>query len=208
MGEVVFIRRYNVGKVEAANDVFKKTLKDSKGIRPELCPSIRDYHSTGWMISTPVNVHFQGEREFKVNKYIDENKKKFLVPGVIGDRDSKKLYARIDTGFSLENLSVPMMALKCQYENDFFGNFEIAPVVYPKQYTGPILIAAYGKNCFELAADQFILHLMPLSETVMTHRIEDNFMHPEVRFEGLLRDGWEGKCTHAGEFSSEDIIRQ
>jgi hypothetical protein len=208
MIEINLIRRYKNGNIKPLTNVFKDSLKGIKGIKPELCPAIRDFQSLGWGVSPPVNVVFRNERSFDVEKYSDEEGNKFLVPGVIGDKVSKRLYARIDTGFSMINLPVPILALKCQNQHEHFRKFEIAPVVYPRGYSGPVLIAASANEPCLLRENEYVLQMIPMIFDESSLVIRDDSKYLEKGFEGLFKDHWDRIYKPLGRFDSRQILNQ
>ena len=208
MLELKLIKRFDRAVMENSGKFYRNLLKGVKGMRPALCPAIRSFQSLGWRVSPPVNVIFRSERSFDVDRYSDEDGKKFLVPGVIGDKESERLYARIDSGFSLVDLSVPMLAIKCQEEGDYYRGFEVAPVIYPKGYTGPILMAVSANGRFELIRSEYILHLIPMTSEEVDVVVDEDFEHLEPQFEGLFKNSWEVKFISRGRFDSEEILNQ
>ena len=208
MIDITLVKRYEKGVIESSLQVFRSSLKGVKGIRPELCPAIRSYHSLGWRLSSPVDIIFRNERSFDVDNYLDEFDRKFLVPGVIGDKESKKLYARIDSGFSLLNLSVPLMAIKCQGEDPYLSKFEIAPVIYPEGYTGPILLAVSANEDFKLNSNHLIVQIIPLASAKVNLSIRVDCEYIEENFEGLFKNNWDHLYKKQGRLDSEDILNQ
>lgn len=207
MTSINLIKRYKNSIVTPAFELFRSKLIGVKGIRPELCPAIRDFHSVGWKIASPINIKFYNSRNFLVNSHFNDAGEKILVPGVIGDLQSKRLYARVDTGFSLKNIPFPLLAIKCQSESEYYDKFELAPVIYPKSYTGPILMAISANEEIELQKNEFILHVIPLNENNVVLTIEEDYDLVESNFEGLFINDWEKKYSKLFSSTSEEILR-
>ena len=204
---VNLIRRYDKAKFFESKNTFDKQVKRVRGIRPPLCPAIRDFYCRGWFLSSPIEVHFSSERMFSVSIYESaKDQKTLLLPGVIGDNKSKKLYARIDTGFSMQSSHMDVLAIKAQDESMQDECFGIAPVVYPAGYRGPILIAAYSNQEFTLEPNKPLLHCIPLSSGPWQINVADDFQHKEDRFEGRLYHAWEEKYTLRRDTVSDKLL--
>ena len=206
MSKTRIIKRYHGAKLLDSAEHFKINSHGAKGISPQLCPAIRDFHSTGLRIYSPVEINFRSKRDFDVDFYRGEGDDYFLVPGVIGDKRSQRLYARVDTGYSIQTESTPFLAIKCQDEDDFYSNFEVAPVIYQAGYSGPILIAVSSTQEFKLSSTKPILHLLPLNPTRTNFDLIEDYNYKEPKFEGIFSNNWELKHEFSKKITSEDVF--
>jgi hypothetical protein len=168
-----------------AEMIFLKKVRGIKGIRPELCPAIRDFHSAGSLICNPTNLSFLNKFSFEVRHYKSNDGKEILSPGVIGDPKSERFYARVDTGLSFIDIPCPVMAIKNHHLTNPLNNIEIPPVIYPQNYTGPILIAISSDFALEVPKHTPLLHIIPLYPTKVSITISSSVIVHE-NFEGLL----------------------
>jgi hypothetical protein len=177
----LYKRYYKAEMSKNINNQIKMT--ESGKITPSKCPAIRHAYNLGCYISSPSNYFFQNSN-FIVNRYklYDEL---FLDPGVIGTPDSNNFYARIDTGFSFNDLIIDVLATPILTPN-MNNEFQIPPVVYPRGYTGPILAPIYSKNTLEIKASQPIVQLIPLGLNYEFKVLSYEIKHKE--FEGLFYD--------------------
>lgn len=164
---------------------IQQIIKESESgkITPSKCPAIRQAYNLGCYVNSPRQYDFNnGIFNIKRYKIMDT----FLLdPGVIGDPSSKNLFARIDTGYSFQNLVIDVLAtpiLAPLINNDF----QIPPVVYPKGYTGPILAPISSLKSITIDECQPILHLIPLSIDYKFEVINLEIIHSN--FEGLIYD--------------------
>jgi len=182
MSSIELYKRYFKASFEQG---INQIIKDSETgkITPSKCPAIRQAYNLGCYINSPSQYNFKnGIFDVKRYKILD---KYLLDPGIIGDPSSKNLFARIDTGYSFQNLDIDVLAtpILAPLIND---DFQIPPVVYPKGYTGPILAPVSSRKNNIIKEMQPILHLIPLSLEYTFEEINQELIHSN--FEGLIYD--------------------
>lgn len=201
MMKITFFRRILNPCFISSLDIFRQQSIGVKGIRPELCPAIRDFHSRGWFVGSPIQLTLYNAREFDVEKRRSIEGKLFLSPGVIGDPDTKRLFARVDTGLSVKDLPVALMAIKKQSQDWIYESLVIPPVIYPKGYTGPILIAVSSNDYKSIPINEPLVHLIPMIDGVdIDADLSDEYISHE-RFEGLYSKSWEA------DYKKDDIVK-
>ena len=182
MKSIVLYKRYHKASLEQSIQQIVKESEAGK-ITPSKCPAIRQAYKLGCYINSPRQYDFRNGI-FNIKRYKITDKY-LLDPGVIGDPSSNNLYARIDTGYSFQNLEIDILATPILAPLINF-DFQIPPVVYPKGYTGPILAPVSSRKNITIKESQPILHLIPLS---INHRFE--VISKEINhsnFEGLIYD--------------------
>jgi len=187
--KIHFARRNQLARLRPAASLFSERARGVKGIRPELCPAIRAFHCQGWVIATPVELEFQGSRRFRVHKFKDQSGGLFLSPGVIGTPETERLYARVDTGISITQSPVPLLAIRLQDAKFPFPCLHVPATLYPPGYVGPILIPMSSDIGLVVPAGALILHVIPQYPDAVDAVIEEaDVKHEE--FEGLYDFGW------------------
>ena len=206
MMKIIFYKRILNPCFVSSLDSFKQQSMGVKGIRPELCPAIRDFHSRGWFVGSPIELTFYNSREFDVDKRRNVQGKLFLSPGVIGDPDAKRLFARVDTGLSFKDLPVALMAIKRQSQDWIYGSLVIPPVIYPKGYTGPILLAVSSNDYITIPINEPLVHLIPMTDGIdIDIDLSDEYITHE-KFEGLYSKSWEEEHKKEGMVKSTSLL--
>jgi hypothetical protein len=201
MSIIVLYKRYHRASMEQSIQQIIKESESGK-ITPSKCPAIRQAYNLGCYVNSPRQYDFNnGIFNIKRYKIIDTY---LFDPGVIGDPSSKNLFARIDTGYSFQNLEIDVLAtpILAPLIND---DFQIPPVVYPKGYTGPILAPISSRKNISIKEFQPILHLIPLS---LNHRFEvvnEEISH--TNFEGLIYDSLITSMEFVDEKSCIEFMR-
>ena len=195
----LYKRYYKAIMSNNINNQIKTT--ESGKITPSKCPAIRHAYNLGCYISSPSNYSFQNSN-FIVNRY-KLNDVLFLDPGIIGTPDSNNFYARIDTGFSFDDLIIDVLATPILTPN-LNNEFQIPPVVYPKGYKGPILAPVYSKNTIEIKASQPILQLIPLGLNYEFKVFLNEIKHEG--FEGLFYDSELENLSYFDKINSTEIF--
>jgi hypothetical protein len=168
-----------------ARNLLGSLNRSARGIRPELCPAIRQFYCLGVYVYSPIDFRFHDRFTFDVEVMENQEGHRILMPGVIGAPGSPAFYARIDTGFSFGNLSYPVIGILNQHQSLDFGPAKLSPVVYPVGYTGPILIPLTSPDPFEVSRNMPLLHLISMGELNSPPEVVDrHILHP--KFEGLL----------------------
>lgn len=204
--KIIFYKRIIDPYFSTSIEVFKKKSASKKGIQPEFCPAIRDFYSRGWLVGTPIEINLYNSREFDVDKRSTPDGKLFLSPGIIGDPNADRLYARIDTGLSLKDLPVALMAIKRQSEDWKFKNIVIPPVIYPRGYSGPILIAVSSDHFETIPINEPLIHLIPMTEETHIEAELSNENISHEKFEGLYTISWEKDYVREGIVKSTSLL--
>jgi hypothetical protein len=201
MNSIILYKRFHKASME---QVIQQLIKESESgkISPSKCPAIRQAYELGCYINSPRQYDFRNGA-FKIKRYKITDKH-LLDPGVIGDPTSNHLFARIDTGYSFENLEVdtlatPILAPRINVD------FQIPPVVYPSGYTGPILAPVGSVKDVSIKEAQPILHLIPLSTD---HRFEETpreILHSN--FEGLIYDSLIQSMEFMDEICCSELLK-
>lgn len=177
-------RRVQSARVEPAKSFFTAASKGRKGISPELCPAIRDFYSLGAYVFSPICLEIYDSHSFEVQVNENPEGERLLIPGIIGAPGSREYYARIDSGFSLVDLSSPVLGVITQLPSYDLSNIRMPPVVYPAGYSGPILMPVSCSTRFSVTRSAPLLHLIPLDLDTRLEVIEEEVRHQG--FEGLV----------------------
>lgn len=193
--------------IKRSSIFFNEVFRNTKGIRPELCPAIRAFNSVGFVIGSPITIKFKNKRKFFLEKREDSNQNIFLSPGVIGEPNSDRLYARVDSGLSFINLELPIIAIKNQNAIEYLDSIIIPPVLYPAGYSGPILIPMSANNNVQINKNDGLLSLIPLTTDINIDYeiISSDIIHD--KFEGLYYRNWQNVYKHSEIVSSENIFK-
>lgn len=168
------------------------------------CPAVRQAATLGVTICVPITVDFEGARGFLVGRYLTPDGRREIAPGVIGDPDSLRLYARIDSGFSIIDshtalLQVPAISLAERDEG-----LIVPIVVYPSDYRGPILIAMSSTAPARVEVGEDAVQLIPLTEhEVVFEIIDQDVEHPT--FSGLFSKDWPASWTLISTCPAQDL---
>lgn len=193
--------------IKKSSIFFNEAFRNIKGIRPEFCPAIREFHSIGFVIGSPIAVKFENKRKFFLEKSWDSKQNIFLSPGVIGEQNSDRLYARVDSGLSFINLELPIIAIKNQNAIEYLENIIIPPVLYPAGYSGPILIPISANNNVQINKNDGLLSLIPLSTDInMDYEIISSDIKHD-KFEGLYYRNWQDTYINPEIITSENIFK-
>ena len=182
--------------------IIEEILETEKSkIAPSRCPAINKAYNRGVFILSPKDYYFK-KNYFVVNEYKSLLGHKILDPGIIGTPDSNHIYARIDLGFSFEN--IPCDILATPILASYFNNqFEIPAVIYNKGYTGPILAPISCELNKKLIKGTPILQLNPLVEE-FSFKIINKFID-HAGFEGLFNFENELNLTFIKTFNSNKL---
>lgn len=193
-------KRYN--KAEISNNIMKEIIATETGkVTPSKCPAIRHAYKFGFFILSPNDYSFK-EGTFSVKAYNCDNKL-FLDPGVMGDPNSNHLYARIDTGYSFLNLEHDVLITKVL--TPFMNTeYEIPPVIYPKNYIGPILAPISSNLNITISKGTPLLHVIPLCSEYSYEEINKEIIHES--FEGLFYDSMINKLDFIEEKNCREFM--
>jgi len=198
--EIEIIKRASFATLK--DRIIEDILETEKSkVTPSRCPAINKAYNRGIFILNPKDYYFK-EKYFIVNEYSSLSGKKILDPGIIGTPDSNHIYARIDLGFSFENIPCDILATPI-LASYFNNNFEIPAVIYNKGYSGPILAPVSCEFDKILFKGTPILQLNPLVEEFSFKVIIKNIDH--VGFEGLFNFGNEDKFSLSKNFHSNNL---
>ena len=166
-------------------------------MHPNVCPSIRNANVLGLLISALHELTFDGPDSFDVRLGPSGADDVLVVPGVIGSPDSTILFAKVDTGLSVDDLPVEWLSLPV-LNLEFSLNLIVPGVIYPKGYCGPLFVAVAARTQVRVPAGYPLSQLvtidgqeveLELSETLSSSRRDHNF-------QGLLRPGWRDVELH------------
>jgi hypothetical protein len=167
-------------------------LVSGSRIAPGRCPAIQQASRLGVEIISPIDLQFHNAQSFEVSEFLDPEGRRLLVPGLIGDPEAKRNYARIDSGFSIEDNQIPFLTVLPTSLADDVSGYSQPTVYYGVGYSGPILIALSSTLPAVISSGVPISHLVPLSDEPVSVVVlnEDTLGvgHPE--FEGLLPWEW------------------
>lgn len=202
---MIVFRRNERAKLSLCRDHFKRSTRGLKGLRPELCPAVKDFHSSGFLIYSPFEIKIQSKFSFNVAVYTNIDEQKLLVPGIIGTPGSPRFYARVDTGFSLLNSECEILSIPNLLCDEVRQTLIIPPVIYPAGYTGPILIAVSADQPFQIDTTLPLLHLIPLSREISSVKVEDTDVR-HTSFEGLIYKDFNESFSLQKRCSSLELI--
>jgi hypothetical protein len=154
-----------------------------------------------------VDLRFESAINFQILDCRTQDGDQLLIPGVIGGPDSERNYARIDSGFSIENLQVPFITTLTTSLVDDSSGFCQPTVYYEVGYSGPLLIPLSSTLQSEISTGMPISHLIPLSvDDVLISIIEKPDPMPcHSDFEGLLGHDWPSGALIISSKSSREI---
>jgi len=200
--EIKIYKRYH--KALLRNNITEQILATEKGkITPSKCPAIRQAYNLGCYVMSPSQYEFN-QNSFLVKRF-KLNDKILLDPGIIGDPKSNHFYARIDTGYSFKDLAVDVLATTIL--TPFMNNdYQIPPVVYPKNYTGPILAPVSSLKHISIEAGQPLLHLIPLGSDYIFEEIAMEISHKS--FEGLFYNSILNQLEFIDEINCLEVINK
>ena len=114
-----------------------------------------------------------------------------VVPGVIGSPDSTILFAKVDTGFSVDDLPVEWLSLPVM-NLEFSLNLIMPGVIFPKGYCGPIFVAVAARTPVFVAAGYPLTQLVAIDGQEVDLELIDTLSSSrrDSNFQGLLRPGW------------------
>ena len=171
---------------------------------PSKCPAIRSYAASGIDFHSLHDVFFEGPLSVRSDAFRTGEGALVLVPGVIGSPGTHWVYARIDTGFSVEELpSSFLMTLPlelCERPN----GYNSPSILYEKGYSGPLLAAIASAGMAELKVHDPIAHFVPLVEDreLQVRVIDRPIVHAD--FEGLLQQNW-ARWIYRGSFNPNQL---
>jgi len=194
MVEIQLLRRID----EAISPVNGKELNSkplwpiSGKMHPNVCPAIKEANNKGLFLSSTYEIEFDGPSNFNVLLGLNNQREVFVLPGIIGSPDSTILFAKVDTGFSVENLPVDLLSTPV-LDIEFSLNLIVPGVMYPKGYSGPIFIAVASRTKTSVPVGYPLAQFIVLSEEVAYISISEGLekSSQDKRFEGLLQPGWQ-----------------
>lgn len=193
MAVVQLLRRvHEAGMPVAAAGAGQEPLWPLQGqMHPNLCPAIRDANVRGLLLTALHDINFDGPDSFDVRVGPIGTNEVMIVPGIIGSPDSSILFAKVDTGFSVDDLPVEWLSLPV-LNLEFSLDLIVPGVIYPKGYCGPLFVAVAARTQVRIPAGYPITQLiaiggldpaLEISGTLRCSRIDEDF-------QGLLRPGW------------------
>ncbi|WP_145051785.1 hypothetical protein [Lignipirellula cremea] len=166
-------------------------------MHPNICPAIKKANMKGVLLSALHDIKFDGPESFDVRLGSTGQNTVLVVPGVIGSPNSTVLFAKLDTGFSVDELPVEILSLPI-LDLEFSMNLIVPGVIYPKGYCGPLFIAVAARKAMCVQAGYPLTQLVALNHqdleiTVSPHLATSSH---DQRFEGLLHPGWQDILKH------------
>jgi hypothetical protein len=142
MAVVQLLRRVHEARMPvAAADAVQAPLWPLRGrMHPNLCPAIRDANVRGRLLTALHDIDFDGPDNFDVRVGPMGTNEVMVIPGVIGSPESTILFAKVDTGFSVDDLSVEWLSLPV-LNLEFSLDLIVPGVIYPKGCCGPLFVA-------------------------------------------------------------------
>lgn len=174
-------------------------------ITPSRCPAVRQASGLGVHIASPIQLSFFGPRSFEVHRYSRAGpKKSLLVPGVIGDPSSQRLYARVDTGYSFRDLPLEVIQVPASSLSERLEGFTSPIVTYPVGYTGPILAAISANSPGTIEQGAALMQLIVLGQPDACFEETD---HPidHQSFDGLFDESWPNSWIRTHVFHATDV---
>jgi hypothetical protein len=171
---------------------FGKPLWPIKGLmHPNLCPAIRDANARGLLMSALHDLSFEGPDSFEVSLGCCEGDEVLVVPGVIGSPDSTILFAKVDTGLSVDDLPIEWLALPL-VNLEFSLNLIVPGVIYPKGYSGPLFVAVASRSKIRVPAGYPLSQLVAIDGQEVELELSENLSSSrrDKNFQGLLCPGW------------------
>jgi hypothetical protein len=172
-------------------------------MHPNNCPAIRDANRLGLMLGALHDVALDGPDDFDVRVGMNASGSLLVTPGVIGSPDSSILFAKIDTGLSVDDLPFDWLALPVLNLEHSKGLI-VPSVLYPKGYCGPLFIAVAARHKVTVGAGYPLTQLVPLDGREVSFQLSATLgaSKRDDAFEGLLTPGWKeilrtGKNTKA-----------
>jgi hypothetical protein len=172
-------------------------------MHPNNCPAIRDANRLGLTLGALHELAFDGPDDFDVRVGVNASGSLLVTPGVIGSPDSSILFAKIDTGLSVDDLPCDWLSLPVLNLEYSIGL--ITPsILYPKGYCGPLFIAVAARHKAMVSAGYPLTQLVPLDGREIGFELSATLATSkrDAVFEGLLAPGWQeilknGKYTKA-----------
>jgi len=189
-------------------------------MHPNICPAIRNANMKGVLMSALHDIDFDELGGFDVRLGSNGDKAVLVVPGIIGSLNSDVLFAKVDTGFSVDDLPIQMLSIPV-LDLEFSLNLIVPGVIYPQGYSGPLFIAVASRVPIRIPASYPLTQLIALNERESEIVVNDRFelSKKDQLFEGLLCPGWpqiqqHGRVVNARrclelfrEFSEETLSR-
>lgn len=177
----------------------------SAGISPGRCPAIRAAARLGLVVGAPYTCEIHNRKTVVVEAMRCSSGDISLLPGVIGEWSSERIFARIDTGFSFERLPCPVLSTTPLETVSGAPDIYQPNVLYETGYAGPLLVPLSSGTPHRVETGDAITQLVPLSDVHCQFEIvNSDTQHPE--FEGLLDRSWKS-WTLIRTLSSNDLLR-
>lgn len=166
-------------------------------MHPNICPAIRNANIKGFLISGLHDIQFYGPNSFDVWINSDSANRVAVVPGIIGSYDSNILFAKVDTGFSVDNLPVEWLSLPV-LNIEFSLNLIVPGVIYPKGYSGPLFVAVAARTQVRIPSGYPLAQLVTIDNQEVEVEISEtiSFSSNDCKFQGLLHPGWRNVERH------------
>lgn len=166
-------------------------------MHPNVCPSIRNANMLGLLIPALHELTFDGPDSFDVRLGLAGADDVFVVPGVIGSPDSTILFAKVDTGLSVDDLPVEWLSLPV-LNLEFSLNLIVPGVIYPKGYCGPLFVAVAARTQVRVPAGYPLTQLVAIDGQEVEVEVSESlsFSRQDSKFQGLLRPGWRDAECH------------
>jgi hypothetical protein len=160
-------------------------------MHPNLCPAIRDANVRGLLLTALHDLDFDGPDGFEVRVGSVGGDEILVVPGVIGSPDSEILFAKVDTGFSVDDLPIEWLStpvLNLEFSLDLI----VPGVVYPKGYCGPLFVAVAARKKVRIPAGYPLTQLIAVDGGEPALEVGGRLRRSRADedFQGLLRPGW------------------
>jgi hypothetical protein len=193
MAVVQLLRRVHEARMPvAAADAVQAPLWPLQGrMHPNLCPAIRDANVRGLLLCASHDLNFDGPDSFDVRVGLMGDDEVLVVPGVIGSPDSTILFAKVDTGFSVDDLPVEWLSLPV-LNLEFSLDLIVPGVIYPKGYCGPLFVAVAARTQVRIPAGYPLTQLIAIDGREPALEISGTLRRSraDADFQGLLRPGW------------------
>ena len=137
------------------------------------------------------HINFDGPDSFDVRLGLMGANEVLVVPGIIGSPDSTILFAKVDTGFSVDDLPLEWLSLPV-LNLEFSLNLIVPGVIYPKGYCGPLFVAVAARTPSTSPLGHPLTQLVAIDGKNRPLKSVNSLLAQttDKNFQGLLCVGW------------------
>ena len=176
-------------------------------MHPNRCPAIRAANLSGFLLHALHELIFDGPDSFDVKMGIGDVNQVLIVPGIIGSPDSTILFAKVDTGLSVDDLPVELVSLPV-LNLEFSLNLIVPSVIYPKGYCGPLFVALAARTHLRIPIGYPLTQLIAIDGQSVEIGISENISSSrrDHEFQGLLETSWQDVERHGKSIKARQCL--